>query len=141
DAGAVGGIWLGGGEARVGGAGWGGGGGGGLLGAGFGVGVAADLPRGGQAVGFAVPADFDAGQVEGVEDTLDGAPGQRRVGLIDAAEQFDGGVLADLAVFGPQERLRELRRGRGRVGGAGQPPLDRRVAGRLGSLPWVGRCY
>src|SRR5262249_60341398 len=129
DAGAVGGIWLGGGEARVGGAGWGGGGGGGLLGAGFGVGVAADLPRGGEAVGCAVPADFDAGQVEGVEDALDGAPGQDRVGLIDPAEQLDGGVFADLAVLRPQERLGQLRRRGGRERGTGQPPLQRRLAG------------
>jgi hypothetical protein len=93
------------------------------------VGVAADLPRDRQAIRLAAPADLDAGQVEGVEDALDGAPGQDRVGLIDPAEQLDGGVFADLAVLGPQERLRELGWGGGGERGAGQPPLQRRLPG------------
>jgi hypothetical protein len=50
------------------------------------------------------------GRRPGVEDQLDGAPGQGRVGLVDAAEQLDGGVFSDLAVLGPQERLGQLRR-------------------------------
>ena len=54
----------------------GGGGRGGLLGAGFGVGVAADDVRDGLPGGAALPADLDAGQVEGVEDQLDLPAGQ-----------------------------------------------------------------
>ena len=70
---------------------------GGVLRLGLGMGVPADLLRVGQAVGLAVPADLDDGQVERVEDALDAAAGQRRVGLVGAAEQLDGGVLADQA--------------------------------------------
>jgi hypothetical protein len=83
--------------------------------------VPGDLVRCGQAVGLAVPADLDDGQVEGVEDAPDAAAGQHRVGLVDAAEQLDGGGLGDYPVLGPQERLAQLGRRRGGERGAGQP--------------------
>src|SRR5580693_1705370 len=99
----------------------------GLLGAGFGGGVTADALGDGQPVGRAVPAHLHAGQVERVEDQLDGPPGQDRVYFVGGPEQLDGGGLADLAVLGPQERLAQLRRrGDGERRG-GQPPLQRRL--------------
>ena len=89
----------------------------------------ADVLRPCQAPGLAVPADLDGGQVEGVEHALDAAAGQRRVGLIGPAEQLDRGGLGDEPPLSPQERLAQLLRRRGGERRAGQPPLDRRLAG------------
>ena len=112
---------------------------GGVLRLGLGVGMPADVLRPCQAPGLAVPADLDDGQVEGVEDALDAAPGQRRIGLIGPAEQLDRGGLGDEPPLSPQERLAQLGRRRGGERVAGQPPLDRRLP-RLPVRPgMVGR--
>jgi hypothetical protein len=80
--------------------------------------VAADLVRDGGAHRPVLPADLDAGQVEQVEHQLDLAADQGGVDFVAVAVQGHGRGLCNGAVFGPQERLVQLRR-------VGQ---DRRVA-------------
>jgi hypothetical protein len=90
---------------------------GGFVRLGLGVGMPADVLRLCQAVGLAVPADLDGRQVEWVEDALDLPAGQRRLGLLNPAEQLDRGGLGDQPPLRPQERLAQLgRRGRGERG-------------------------
>src|SRR5215472_2655068 len=94
-----------------------------VAGAGLGVPVAADEERDGFPGGLALVPHVDVGQVEGVEDQLDGAADQRGVDLVEVAVQGDSGRLFHRAPLGPQERLVQLRRGRQRqrIGDAGCP--------------------
>jgi hypothetical protein len=95
------------------------------------VGVAADPERDRGAEGALLVADFDVGEVEGVEDQLDPAADQQRVDLVGVGMQRDRGVGGDGAVLGPQERLAELGGGGPgqRVGQALLPTPERRRAG------------
>jgi hypothetical protein len=72
------------------------------------VDVPADPVRHAQAHRPALVADLDLGEVERVEDQLDGHPDQRGVDLGGVGVQADGGGLGDLPALRPQERLVEL---------------------------------
>jgi hypothetical protein len=86
------------------------------------VGVAADSDRHRGSHGPVVPADFDSGQVEGVEDEFDFAADEGGVDLVGVGEQRHGGGFGHGSGLRPQERFADqVGIGDGRGGGGGEP--------------------
>ena len=103
------------------------------------MGAAGDLVRDGQAHRFALVADLDPGQVEGVEDQIDAPPGQGGVDLVAVLVQRNGRCAGDQAAFFPQERLPQhlgVGDGQRRVGEPGVPARQGALV-RLGVDPPV----